>query len=171
MSGREAAAPVKAHSTHDVVEADRSERQAKQRVFWGGALQTAVTIIGTLLLLGSCGEGFLDNVHTFKCRARQSEAKTNLKALLVSQQAYQAEYERYGMDEDIGWEPRGAFTRYDYTIRSTGRAHFIATAIAARAGAPEGDTWRVTEEGKVRNVVDGCEPAFRKQTRARKAGN
>ena len=171
MSERDASTPATTHSTHEVVAEDRRERQQDQRIFWGGATRTAVTIIGTLLMLGSCGEGFIASVHTFKCRARQSEAKTNLKALLVAQRAYQAEHERYGMDADIGWTPRGKFTRYDYTIRSAGRATFTAVAVAARSGPPQGDTWRVTDEGEVRNVVDGCEPSHRARMRARNAEN
>ena len=58
-----------------------------------------VAIIGILAMIA------IPNFIKFQCRAKQSEAKGNLKALFQAQKSYFAEYDEYSALNTIGFDP------------------------------------------------------------------
>lgn len=95
------------------------------------------------------------NFERFECRAKQSEAKSNLKSLYVAQASYFAEHGRYGASlEEVGFEPGGETIRYEYVLVSNGESGFVAEA----RGLDEmtGDLWQIDEGGEPRALRNVC---------------
>lgn len=101
------------------------------------------------------GAVFLPCFVRYECRARQSEAKGNLKALLVAQRAHVDDVGAAGAAAAIGFVPKGARLRYDYEIVLDG-ARFRAYAIGRADAEMAGDVWRVDDGGGLVHVADGC---------------
>ena len=70
-------------------------------------LMIVVAIIGILAMIA------IPNFIKFQCRAKQSEAKSNLKALFQAQKSYFAEYDEYSNLNVIGFAPEPG-NRYTY---------------------------------------------------------
>ena len=70
-------------------------------------LMIVVAIIGILAMIA------IPNFIKFQCRAKQSEAKSNLKALFQAQKSYFAEYDEYSALNTIGFDPEPG-NRYTY---------------------------------------------------------
>lgn len=117
-------------------------------------LMIVVAIIGILAAIA------VPNFVKFQCRAKQSEAKGNLKALYVSQEAFRAESDTYasmadikagsaslsGITNKMGFVPKGGKLRYTYTVGNADATTFSATA-AASAGriADDADKWTINQ--------------------------
>lgn len=128
-------------------------------------LMIVVAIIGILAAIA------IPNFIKFQCRSKQSEAKTNLKAMFVAQESYRAEYEKYaGLEcttadgaagdcsNAIGFSPKGAKVRYSYVATANGSntgATFTGTATGT--GDVDGDTWTINESNNVTNTVNECQ--------------
>lgn len=74
-------------------------------------LMIVVAIIGILAAIA------IPNFMKFQARARQSEAKVNLKAFFTAAKGYFAEYGAYQC-EDCGYQPE-AKNRYTYSLSAT----------------------------------------------------
>jgi len=86
-------------------------------------LMVVVAIIGILAAIA------IPNYLHFQCRAKQSEAKSNLGGIWTAEQAYFAKNGFYTSDmESLGWEPTGS-PAYVYTLD-------IQAAYPASATAP-----------------------------------
>ncbi|HEY4222526.1 MAG TPA: hypothetical protein VGO62_14320 [Myxococcota bacterium] len=102
----------------------------------------------------------IPNFIKFQCRAKQSEAKSNLKALSVDELSYKSEHETFSSDEKaLGFEPLGAKVRYTYAVDRADKDHFHATAHVSPAflGELSTDAWEVDETGQPKNSTNGCE--------------
>ncbi len=77
-------------------------------------LMIVVAIIGILAAIA------IPNFLKFQCRARTSEAKTNLGGIYTAEVAYQAEHSVYDVFPIVGWQPAGSTCRYTYTIAGGG---------------------------------------------------
>lgn len=114
--------------------------------------------VGTALSASACCCCFdaVSNFTRYQCRAKQSEAKGNLKALFVAEESYRAEKNTYGTLDEVGFRPSGEKLRYDYVLVSHDAEHFVAEA----RGKDEmnGDLWRVDEHGQPENLatVEDC---------------
>ncbi|MFH1807743.1 MAG: hypothetical protein ABIJ09_03305 [Pseudomonadota bacterium] len=102
-----------------------------------------------------------DNFHYFQCRARQSEAKTGLKALWTAEQSFFAEQGRYGNLDEVGFVHPAAEAEkayYRFTLREQDGAHFVAEArgLIAQNEREQEDVWVVDEGGEVRNTTAAC---------------
>ena len=99
-------------------------------------LLVVVAIIGVLAAIA------IPSFLRFQCRAMQSEAKANLGGIRVCQEAYFAEYKKYGTNfAGIGFAPKG---RVKYSYTTTGNTEgFTATAIG-QIGNVAGDVWTMT---------------------------
>lgn len=91
-------------------------RLLKKKGFTLIELMIVVAIIGILAAIA------IPNFVRFQARSKQSEAKTNLKALFTAQKAYYGEKDRYESDGSIiGWAPeQGNRYRYDIGPGSVG---------------------------------------------------
>ena len=127
-------------------------------------LMIVVAIIGILAAIA------VPNFVKFQCRSKQSEAKGNLKALYVAEEAYRAESDTYasvntinagnvsaGISNLIGFVPKGGKTRYSYVSDGTPTS-FLATAdAAATAIADAQDTWTINQANALSNTVNACD--------------
>ena len=93
----------------------------------------------------------------FGCRGMQSEAKSNLKAFFVAQEAFHAEHDRYGeRAADVDFAPRvGAKQRYRYVLTDVTKDGFTAWAFGV-ADEVDGDVWRINHENNLENVGNAC---------------
>ena len=109
-------------------------------------LMIVVAIIGILAAIA------IPNFIKFQCRSKQSEAKSNLKALFVAEESYRAEYEAYMAmascgqsgacaENGLGFTPKGGKIRYNYV--ATGGTTFTGTATGT--GDVNGDKWTIDD--------------------------
>ena len=100
-------------------------------------LMIVVAIIGILAAIA------IPNFMSYQCKAKQSEAKSNLGTIRTTQEAYLAEYDVYGADlEDIGYSGPKGNARYSYTITAVNNAtNFTAQASADLDGDGKNDIW------------------------------
>ncbi len=128
-------------------------------------LMIVVAIIGILAAIA------VPNFVKFQCRSKQSEAKGNLKALYVAQEAYRAENDTYGsvtaisagnitsnVSNQIGFVPKGGKTRYRYEVEDSDSTTFLATASAASASiADQPDKWTISQANDLQNPSNACD--------------
>ncbi len=95
-------------------------------------LMIVVAIIGILAAIA------IPNFIRFQAKSKQSEAKTNLKAIFTAQKAYFGEKDKYQVNFTvIGFDPE-AGNRYSYGMATGCAAAVDATPTARRAGATAG---------------------------------
>lgn len=112
-------------------------------------LMIVVAIIGILAAIA------IPNFVKFQCRSKQSEAKGNLKAIYVAQEAYRGEYDTYwGVLSSIGFVPKGGKIRYIYST-TDGASTFTATA-AANTAELSSDNWTIDQDNTLTNNTNGC---------------
>lgn len=128
-------------------------------------LMIVVAIIGILAAIA------IPNFVKFQCRSKQSEAKTNLKALYVAEESYYAEQDQYltiatcdqqacvAITNDAGWSPKGDRIRYSYATTATASA--TAPTFVGLAGGSEAsvntDSWQITQANDLVNKVNACD--------------
>jgi type IV pilus assembly protein PilA len=122
-------------------------------------LMIVVAIIGILAAIA------IPNFVKFQCRSKQSEAKTNLKAMFTAQETYRSEYDTYWalpaigatsgtFTNDLGFVPKGQKIRYEYTTQAGTN---VFTSIATGHNDVSGDTWQVNEENHLSMDVNACD--------------
>lgn len=80
----------------------------------GGMMATCLIVAGVLVCLSVPVIGILaaiavPNFMRYQCKAKQSEAKSNLMGLYVAEKAFHADYGYYSSDlVSVGWTPFGA---------------------------------------------------------------
>jgi hypothetical protein len=91
-----------------------------------------------------------------RCRAKQSEAKGNLKALYVTMESDRAESSADVYSVPVEWLPRASKQRYRYfvSLGAEGRS-FVAIAIGAHDDV-RGDLWFIDDEGTLTNTQNAC---------------
>jgi type IV pilus assembly protein PilA len=112
-------------------------------------LMIVVAIIGILAAIA------IPNFMNYQCKAKQSEAKSNLGAIRTAQEVYYAEQGKYGNLDDLAWETRGTT---DYTYSTTGTINstqFTAQAVGL-AGNIAGDTWTINQDGDLAANPNKC---------------
>ena len=77
-------------------------------------LMIVVAIIGILAAIA------IPNFLQYQARARQSEARTNLGGVFVSETAFLGETGRYGSFQEVGFTLASATNRYTYRSPATG---------------------------------------------------
>lgn len=103
-------------------------------------LMIVVAIIGILAAIA------IPNFIKFQARSKQSEAKTNLKALFTAQKAFFSEKDRYSnFASEIGFAPERG-NRYGYRVSAGGtcepRATQVLTPNTAAITCIENDSFR-----------------------------
>jgi type IV pilus assembly protein PilA len=135
-------------------------RISSSRGALGGQAIAIVALVISLLVVPFCG-GLaaaiaIPNFVKFQCRSMQSEAKANLKALLVAEESFRGENNTYSTDTAaIGFQPAGNKLRYRYVVTTA-----TATAFGAEArgeGDVDGDVWTIDQDGKLQSVQNTCD--------------
>lgn len=95
-------------------------------------LMIVVAIIGILAAIA------IPNFLKFQAKSKQSEAKTNLKAVFTAETSYFGENNTYGDFTTVNWAPVGTKQIYQYEIGTQ--------TIAPPSGTPSGTapTWTKT---------------------------
>jgi Tfp pilus assembly protein PilE len=91
----------------------------------------------------------------YKCRARQSEAKSTLGAIKVAEASYFAEHKSYTASlTDLAIAVQPKFYSLELSITGGGKGY----KAIAKGDKPEttGDEWTVTEAGDATAVTDKC---------------
>ena len=121
-----------------------------------------VALAGNLLLvpvIGILAAIAVPSFVKYQCRAKQSEAKSNLRALYVAQETFRADHDTYDADlTKISFSPYGAKKRYRYLVDAATATHFhaVATVDPQYVGELATDRWEIDETNAVTNVSDGC---------------
>ncbi len=119
-------------------------------------LMIVVAIIGILAAIA------IPNFMNYQCKAKQSEAKSNLGNIRTAEEAYYAEKDSYGGTlADIGFDVKGTDKQvYSYGLTASGTgttAAFTATATATAGGKIVGDVWQIDNQGKLTNSTPKCQ--------------
>ena len=132
-------------------------RNNNQKGFTLIELMIVVAIIGILAAIA------IPNFMSYQCKAKQSEAKSNLGAIATCQEAYLAEFDSYGSTmSKIGFTTKGT-ARYTYTAVPTGTgasATYTATAtesVADSFGNSTADIWTMTDALVLTNTYNTCQ--------------
>ncbi len=130
----------------------------------GGKTLAIIAIVLNLGLIPTCGGMMaaiaIPNFIKFQCRAKQSEAKANLKALYVAEELHRGEKDTYTTDlATLEFRPQGERIRYDYVVVEAGRTGFRAEARGK--GDMAGDLWIMTNANDLQNVESKCGVAER----------
>lgn len=114
-------------------------------------LMIVVAIIGVLAAIA------IPNFLNYQCKAKQSEAKSNLGSIRTSEEAYLAEYDAYTTDlTKIGFDTKGS-SRYSYSITTATATAFTAQATAANLKGTNNDGWTITSAGVLSNTTNACQ--------------
>jgi prepilin-type N-terminal cleavage/methylation domain-containing protein len=118
-------------------------------------LMIVVAIIGILAAIA------IPNFLNYQCKAQQSEAKANLGALRVAQEAYYAANDAYATDGDTlketGFAVKGDKVRYGYTV-SAGEdtdGGYLGKAEGDKDRV-DGDIWTINAKGILDNTENKC---------------
>ena len=128
------------------------------KVALGVVLGGIVLAGGTCAAIGAFGAYAAHSAQNFEklqCRTKASEARGNLKALYVAEEANRAELDSYSADlNKIGFFPKGETLRYVYVLTEATKDRF--TAEARGFGEMAGDAWRMNNKGELVNVMQLC---------------
>nr|AFX67099.1 pilin [Myxococcus sp. 159B07] len=112
-------------------------------------LMIVVAIIGILAAIA------IPNFIKFQARSKQSEAKTNLKALYTAQKSFFSEKDRYSnFANEIGFAPERG-NRYGYRVSAAGtceeRTANVIPNAAAAVSCIENDSYRFGTLSRIQN--------------------
>ena len=121
---------------------------------------TLIELMIVVAIIGILSSIALPAYQRMTCRAKQSEAKSALKAVIVAQEAYRGEYDFYlqGNEADlriIGLVKVGAHPRYSLAVPAATGSTF--TAVATGFGDMSGDIWEATEAAVINPTATVCD--------------
>lgn len=111
-------------------------------------LMIVVAIIGILAAIA------IPNFMAYQCKAKQSEAKSNLGNILTMEEAYFAEHDTYSSLANIGFTTKGT-TRYAYTVVAAA-TNFTSTATGNVDDDGTNDIWTMTQLNALNNTQNDC---------------
>ncbi|MDP2340879.1 MAG: hypothetical protein Q8O67_07980 [Deltaproteobacteria bacterium] len=137
----------------DVALVIRARREQRPRALAGcvASVVFAVAVVAVLVAVA------VPNFVKFGCRSKQSEAKSNLKALYIAEQSYRGERDAFTASfADLGFTPQGYKLRYRYVVGDVdGDRAFTAFAISTEQTF-EGDVWSIDDKGELSHLEDAC---------------
>ena len=111
-------------------------------------LMIVVVIIGILAAIA------IPNFLRYQAKAKQSEAKTNLGAIYVTQTAYFSENDSYAASiSALNWSPAGS-TRYSYAVQGVSTVSFSVGASANIDNDGIIDIWYINDAKVLSNATN-----------------
>jgi prepilin-type N-terminal cleavage/methylation domain-containing protein len=112
-------------------------------------LMIVVAIIGILAAIA------IPNFMNYQCKAKQTEAKSNLGSIRTNMEAYRAEHDTYNATlSSIGFATSGN-PRYTYTVAAADTTTF--TASASGTINSKNDVWHIIHSGTLTNSTNACQ--------------
>ncbi len=115
-------------------------------------MNVKIVVLGALvgLAASSCNA-----VGQYKCRARQSEAKSTLGAIKIAEASYFTEHQAYTASmQELGVSITPQFYSVELSITGSGKG-FKAIAKGDKPDTT-GDDWKVDEASAVEAITDKC---------------
>lgn len=111
-------------------------------------LMIVVAIIGILAAIA------IPNFMNYQCKAKQTEAKSNLGSIRTNMEAYRAEHDTYNATlSSIGFATSGN-PRYTYTVAGNTTSF---TASASGTINNNQDVWHIIQSGTLTNPTNACQ--------------
>ncbi len=111
-------------------------------------LMIVVAIIGILAAIA------IPNFMNYQCKAKQSEAKSNLGNIKTMQEAYRAEHDAFSTSMGAIGFSITSDARYTYSVPTATSSTFSAQATGDINGST--DTWTIGPTGPLNNTANAC---------------
>ncbi len=129
---------------------------------------TLVELMIVVAIIGILAAIVIQSFLKYQAKAKQDEAKVNLKGVYAAQLSYFAEADRYGDFSEIGFSVDASSARYSYDIGGTntgiGSNCSVRGTVAANqftinaCGNIDGDTtidfWSIDEANVLKNTIN-----------------
>lgn len=116
---------------------------------------TLIELMIVMAIVGILAAIAIPNFMSYQCKARQTEAKSNLGNIRSMQEAYYAEYGTYSITiAGIGFNTKGS-SRYSYSMLLANNTSFHSSATAMING--NADVWKINQGGILTNSTNGCD--------------
>jgi len=129
------------------------KKHRNQKGFTLIELMIVIAIIGILAAIA------IPNYLNYTCKSKQSEAKANLDAIGVSQEAFHGEYDTYSASHGaIGFAQKGN-NRYNFVTVAASNT-FASTATSIGGGIKTGagdDVWTFNQSRTLTNTTNACQ--------------
>ncbi len=134
-----------------------SRIRRKEKGFTLIELMIVVAIIGILAAIA------IPNFMNYQCKAKQSEAKSNLGAIRTAQEAYYSEKDNYATGNDalvdLGMKTLkdNSDKKYDYHITGDSSGFGASATGNAKLGSKHSnDKWSIDQNGNLGNYSNAC---------------
>ncbi len=131
-------------------------QRTSQRGFTLIELMIVVAIIGILASIA------VPAYSRMTCRAKQSEAKSVLKAVVVAEESYRGEYDIYlsGAEYELilmGLIQSGDKSRYNVEVPTATATTFVGTAVGIAGTDMATDAWETTQQNDITATFSLCD--------------
>jgi len=125
-----------------------------QKIFTNKKGFTLIELMIVVAIIGILAAIAIPNFMSYQCKAKQSEAKSNLGAIKVQQEAYFAEYDKYGSTTTgVGFSTKGT-ARYLYSMSGVTATLYQSVATGNVDDDATLDKWMMDQALNLTNSND-----------------
>ena len=127
-----------------------------QKIFKNKEGFTLIELMIVVAIIGILAAIAIPNFMAYQCKAKQSEAKSNLGNARTAQEAYYAERDTYGALSNVGFSVNTTEARYTYTMSNADTNSFTIQATSNLDKDAAVDYWTINDEGDLATSQDDC---------------